>query len=183
MSPTDVPPEHPQDTLDPHERIAELEQALAEAEARATQARDAQLRAAADLENTRRRLEREAQTSARFAAEGLLRELLSVVDSLELGIKAAERPEAQVQALVDGMTLTHKQFDALLEKQGVTVVDPAGQAFDPEVHQAMSMIESADVPPNHVLSVMQKGYQLHGRLLRPAMVVVAKAPADGAGGA
>ncbi len=179
MSPTDMSQDLPPEAQDPQQRIAELEKALADAHAQADQTRDAQLRAAAELENSRRRLEREAQNSARFAAEGLLRELLNVVDSLELGIKAAERPDAQMPALLDGMALTHKQFGSLLEKQGVTVVDPAGQPFDPELHQAMSMIESGDVAPNHVLSVMQKGYQLHGRLLRPAMVVVAKAPTGG----
>lgn len=179
MSQNDVPNEPAPEVSDTPDRIAALEQALADAEARAEQSREAQLRAAAELDNTRRRLEREAQNTARFAAEGLLRDLLSVVDSLELGLKAAERPEAQIQALTDGMALTHKQFGSLLEKQGVTVIDPAGQPFDPEAHQAMSMIESADVAPNHVLSVMQKGYLLHGRLLRPAMVVVAKAPTNG----
>lgn len=157
-------------------RVIVLEQALAEAETQAAQAKDAQLRAAAELENTRRRLERDAQNSARFGAENLLKELLTVADSLDLGLKATEKPEADTQSLADGMALTQRQLVALLEKQGVTAVDPHGEPFNPELHQAMSMVESLDVAANHVLAVMQKGYQLHGRLLRPAMVIVAKAP-------
>lgn len=155
---------------DPQVRIAELEAELATA-------RDQQLRALADLDNTRRRLERDAQATARYAAENVLRELLGICDSLELGLKAAQAGEGPAQALVEGMELTHRQLQALLEKQGVRAVDPVGEPFNPDAHQAMSMVESAEVPPNHVLSVMQKGYRLHDRLLRPAMVMVAKAPA------
>lgn len=162
-------------------RVVVLERALAEAEQAAAQAREAQLRAAAELENTRRRLEREAQNSARFAAEGLLRELLAIADSLELGLKAAETAGADGRGLADGMALTQRQLVALLEKQGVKPINPQGAAFNPDLHQAMSLVESAEVPPNHVLGVMQKGYLLHERLLRPAMVVVAKAPATSVG--
>lgn len=158
-------------------QIVALEAALAEAEQAAVQAKDAQLRAAADFENTRRRLERDAQRTAQYATENLLRELLAVADSVELGLKAARKPDAEVAALTEGMDLTQRQVTSFLEKQGVTALDPAGQPFNPDEQQAMSMIESADVAPNHVLAVMQKGYRLHDRLLRPAMVIVAKAPA------
>lgn len=167
----------PETEIPAEAKVVALEQALAEAEQAVAQAREAQLRAAAELENTRRRLEREAQNSARFAAEGLLRELLAIADSLELGLKAAEGAGAEGRGLADGMALTQRQLVALLEKQGVRSVDPAGAPFNPDLHQAMSLVESTEVAPNHVLSVMQKGYQLHERLLRPAMVVVAKAPA------
>lgn len=160
-------------------KVVALEDALAAAERQAETAREAQLRAAAELENTRRRLERDAQKTAQFAAEGLLRSLLEVADSVELGLKAARKPDAEAAALVEGMELTQRQITSFFEKQGVQPIDPAGQPFNPDQHQAMSMIESDDAPPNHVLAVMQKGYALHDRLLRPAMVVVAKAPAAG----
>lgn len=157
---------------------AALQAQLAAAEARAAAAKDAQLRAMADLDNARRRLERDFQTSLRYANEGLLRELLSVCDSLELGLKAAEGadPQTQAKALIEGKQLTYRQLMAVLEKHGVRQLDPKGEPFDPEQHQAMSMVESAEVPPNHVLQVMQKGYRLHDRLLRPATVIVARAP-------
>jgi molecular chaperone GrpE len=158
--------------------LASLQAQLLQAEARAATARDAQLRAIAELDNVRRRLEREFQTGLKYANENLLRELVSVCDSLELGLKAAEKADMQDQAkaLVEGKQLTYRQLMALLEKNGVRQLDPAGKPFNPDQHQAMSMVESAEVPPNHVLNVMQKGYTLHDRLLRPATVVVAKAP-------
>ncbi|MEC9363706.1 MAG: nucleotide exchange factor GrpE [Pseudomonadota bacterium] len=140
-------------------------------------AREAQLRAMAELENTRRRLERDAQNTLKFANEKLIGDLLAVCDSLELGLKAAAEAGESGKALADGMQLTWRQLMSVLEKHGVRQVDPSGQPFNPDFHQAMTMVESADVAPNHVLSVMQKGYTLHERLLRPAMVVVAKAPA------
>ena len=152
---------------------------IAELEAETQSARDAQLRAIADMENTRRRLERDAQNSLKFANEKLIGDLLAVCDSLELGLKAAAEAGENGKALADGMQLTWRQLMSVLEKHGIRQVDPTGQPFNPDFHQAMTMVESADVAPNHVLSVMQKGYTLHERLLRPAMVVVAKAPAVG----
>lgn len=159
------------------DELALLRAQLADAEARVEAAKDAQLRAAADLENTRRRLERDAASSLKYAAEKLLAELLAVADSLELGLKAAENADAATQAMAEGMNLTYRQLMSVLEKNGVKQIDPVGSPFNPDFHQAMSMAESADVPANHVLSVMQKGYSLHERLLRPAMVIVARAPA------
>lgn len=165
----------PQETTPEADWVA-LTAALADAETRAASARDAQLRAVADTENLRRRLERDAANTLKYAAEKILSDLLAVADSLELGLKAAELPDAQVSALREGMALTHRQLMASLEKNGVKQLDPKGEPFNPDAHQAMTMIESMDVAPNHVLEVMQKGYKLHERLLRPAMVVVAKAP-------
>lgn len=167
----------PETEMPAEAKVVALEAALAEAEQAAAQAREAQLRAVAELENTRRRLEREAHNSVRFAAESLLRDLLAVADSLELGLKAAEAADAGDRSIADGMALTQRQLAAVLEKQGVRPINPEKAPFNPDLHQAMSMVETAEVAPNHVLSVMQKGYQLHERLLRPAMVVVAKAPA------
>jgi molecular chaperone GrpE len=181
----DTPENRPSEETDPasadpvSDPVAALQAKLLEAEARAATARDAQLRAIAELDNVRRRLERELQTGLKYANENLLRELVNICDSLELGLKAAENPEVQAQAkaLIEGKQLTYKQLMALLEKNGVRQLDPKGKPFNPDHHQAMSMVESTAVPANHVLDVMQKGYTLHDRLLRPAMVVVAKAPA------
>ncbi|SEP62398.1 molecular chaperone GrpE [Solimonas aquatica] len=159
-----------------NDELAVLKAALADAEARAQAAKDAQLRAAADLENTRRRLERDAASSLKYAAEKLLGELLSVADSLELGLKAAAGAEGPAKAMAEGVELTYRQLMSVLEKNGVKQINPEGQPFNPEFHQAMTMAPSDQLPANHVLSVMQKGYSLHERLLRPAMVVVAKAP-------
>ena len=164
--------------LSPDAEIAALKAALAEAEARAAAARDSQLRAVAETENVRRRLERDAASTLKYANERVLGELLAIADSLELGLQAAAKPDAQAQALSEGMQLTHRQLMAALEKNGVKQLDPKGEPFNPDAHQAVTMVESTTVAANHVLEVMQKGYKLHERLLRPAMVVVAKAPAE-----
>jgi molecular chaperone GrpE len=165
---------------DPHAEIAALSQELEQARAEVAAAKDAQLRAAADLENTRRRLERDAASSLKFANERVLGDLLAVADSLELGLKAAGEGEGSAKALADGMQLTYRQLMSVLEKHGVKQIDPTGQPFNPDHHQAMTLAESAELPPNHVVSTMQKGYLLHERLLRPAMVVVSRAPATAA---
>jgi molecular chaperone GrpE len=179
MNDTPETPTEKADEGDQADPLAALQVQLADAEARAAAARDAQLRAAAELDNIRRRLERELQTGLKYANESLLRELVNICDSLELGLKAAESAEVkdQAKALIEGKQLTYKQLMALLEKNGVKQLDPKGKPFNPDQHQAMSAVESRDVPPNHVLSVMQKGYTLHDRLLRPATVVITKAPA------
>lgn len=162
--------------IDPASDIDALRAELETVRAQAEQSRQDHLRALADIENTRRRLQREAQTSLKYAAEGLLGELLAVCDSLELGLKAASGAEASLQAMAEGMQLTHRQLIGVLEKHGVGTVDPVGQPFNPELHQAMTLVETADTAPNHVHGVLQKGYTLHERLLRPAMVTVARAP-------
>ena len=155
--------------------IMSLQSQLNEAQAAAAAAKDAQLRAAAEAENRIRRAERDAGNSIKFAAENVLKDLLTVTDSLELGIKAAgPEPVGVAKALVDGMNMTLKQLLSALEKHGVKQLDPEGRPFNAEHHQAMSMAPAGEVPPNHVLSVMQKGYLLHERLLRPALVIVAQ---------
>lgn len=153
-----------------------LKTQLQDAQATAAAARDAQLRAAAEAENRIRRAESEAAKARKFAAEDVLREFLGVADSLELGLKAAgTAPEGAAKALAEGMQMTARQLLASLERQGVKQLDPVGQPFNAEQHQAMTMAASSEVPANHVLSVMQKGYSLHERLLRPALVVVSTA--------
>jgi molecular chaperone GrpE len=159
------------------DEIRTLKIQLAEAEKQAAALKDQHLRSIAELDNVRKRAEREIATGVKYGAERLLGELLSVCDSLELGLKAAAAPEASARSIADGLELTYKQLLTFFDKQGVKPVDPAGQPFNPELHEAVSAIESTEAAPNHVLKVMQKGYRLHERLLRPAMVVVARAPA------
>lgn len=156
-------------------QLEALHAKLAEAEIAAANARDQHLRAVAEIENVRKRGEREIDNARKYGAEKVLGDLLAVADSLDLGLKAAAAPEATAKAIAEGMALTHKQLAAFFEKHGVVVVDPAGEPFNPDFHEAVSAIPSADVPANHVISVMQKGYRLRERLLRPAMVMVARA--------
>ena len=145
---------------------AELEAVQAEL----TKLREDTLRDRADLENQRKRLERERDMARKFANERLLSDLLPVIDSLEAGLVAA----GDVTALRQGIELTLRQLVKVTADNGLVVVDPAGQPFNPEHHQAMSTVDSAEHPPGHVVQVYQKGWLLNDRLLRPALVVVAK---------
>lgn len=159
--------------------------------AQLAEAQDKALRATAELDNVRKRAEREVSGAYKYALERALGDLLPVADSLEQGLKiaAASQDDRQdggsaargmdagaAKAILDGMALTQKQLLTFLEKHGVKIIDPQGQPFTADKHEAVSMVESSEVPANHVLSVMQKGYSLHERLLRPAMVMVAKEP-------
>ncbi|HET9048656.1 MAG TPA: nucleotide exchange factor GrpE [Chiayiivirga sp.] len=150
------------DELDLAMRVAELEQAL-------LQVREEQLRERAEMDNLRKRVIREAEQSRRFANEKLLADLLPVFDSLEAGLAA----DGSNDKLREGVELTLRQLSRVAESNGLVVVDPAGQAFDPERHQAMSMVPVAGVAAGSVVQVYQKGYVLNERLLRPALVVVA----------
>ena len=160
----------------PPDEIETLKAQLAAAEQKAAENWDKALRAAAELENVRRRVERESANLQKYALERILADLITVTDSLELGLRAVAGENEETRKHLEGLQLTHKQLWATLERYGVSLIDPQGQPFNPEFHEAVSMLESAEVAPNHVLSVMQKGYKLHDRLLRPAMVVVARAP-------
>ncbi|ROH90970.1 nucleotide exchange factor GrpE [Stagnimonas aquatica] len=165
----------PEPGLSPEAELARLRDQLAEAQLALTAARDAQLRAAAEAENRIRRAENEAAKARKFASEEVLKDFLHITDSLELGLKAAGTvPDGVAKALVDGVQMTLKQLLSALEKHGVRQIDPHGQPFNAEHHQAMSMAPGGELPANHVLSVMQKGYSLHDRLLRPALVVVSQ---------
>jgi len=158
-----------------------LEQQLAEAQAQVEQQRDAMLRALADAENARKRFQAEAANAQKYALERFAEALLPVIDSLEA---ALANPEASPQALRDGVQLTLRQMTAAMEKARVSAIAPvAGERFDPYRHQAMATVESPPGEtrePNTVVAVMQKGYQLHDRVLRPALVTVAK-PVEKAG--
>lgn len=135
------------------------------------------LRAKADLDNLRRRAERDLEQAHRYGLERFVQELLPVKDSLELGLSASQGAEGEaLKGLREGMELTRKMLQNALEKFGVKELSPQGERFNPELHQAMSVQERADAEPNTVLLVCQKGYLLHDRLIRPAMVIVSKAP-------
>lgn len=149
-------------------RIEELEEQLAHA-------KDHTLRAHAEAMNTKRRAEQDVEKAHKFALEKFVNELIPVVESLEKGIESAEQGEGQHETMLEGMRLTHKQLLDALAKFNVEQVNPEGQPFDPNFHQAISMVPNPDVEPNTVMNVFQKGYTLHGRVIRPAMVVVSKA--------
>jgi molecular chaperone GrpE len=140
-------------------------------------ARDAALRAQAEAQNAGRRAEKDVEKARKFALERFTGELLPVLDNLERALEAAVADDATVQPIAEGVELTLKSFQDVMGKFSVVVVDPQGEPFDPNVHQAMSMVENNDVEPNTVIAVMQKGYTLNGRLVRPAMVMVSKSGA------
>lgn len=156
--------------------LAAAEKARAQAEAQAARLRDDLLRAMAELENFRKRCAREIEAVRQFGVERFAAELLPVADSLALGIEAGAA--AGAEKLLEGQQATLRLLEKAFERAGIGVVDPAGQPFDPSLHEAMGMRESAEHPPHTVLQVVQKGWQLNGRLLRPARVIVSSAPAD-----
>ena len=153
-----------------------LRTALTEAETRADESRNALLRAVAEADNARKRAQRDIEAAGRFGAERLAADLLEVADSLELGIAAGGGADAA--RLVEGMEATQRLLAKALERAGVALVDPQGQPFNPQLHEAMTTQESLEAAPGTVLAVIQKGYTLNGRLLRPARVVVSRAAAN-----
>ncbi len=163
---------------DTDRRIAELEGQLQEMQAAVREHEDRFLRAKAEVENVRRRADNDIANARKFSIDQFAAEMLNVRDSLELA-RAVELKESDHEALSrmqEGLDLTLKQMDAAFAKFAIEVIDPkAGEKLDPQRHQALTMQESAEVPPNHILAVIQKGYALHERLLRPATVIVAKA--------
>ncbi|HTD30524.1 MAG TPA: nucleotide exchange factor GrpE [Steroidobacteraceae bacterium] len=155
--------------------LERLQQALSESEERAKSHWEQYLRAVADLDNVRKRAQRDIESANRYGLEKIAQELLPVRDSLELAVQNAARSD--VQHLVAGQQATLALLARALEKFGVRVIDPQGEPFDPERHEAMMTQESATAEPNSVLQVVQPGYELNGRLLRPARVIVAREPA------
>ena len=137
--------------------------------------RDLALRAEAEMQNLQRRTVRDVENAHKFGVEKFVQNLLPVVDSLE---KAIESTGDNTDAIAQGVRLCHKLMVDTLVKEGVEIIDPVGEPFDPNEQQAMSMVENPDMEPNSVLAVVQKGCKLNGRLVRPAMVMVTKAPAD-----
>jgi molecular chaperone GrpE len=161
---------------EPGGEIQAMRQALATAEESARTQRDLYLRAAAELDNVRKRAQRDIENAHRYAIEDLAAELLAVRDGLELGVRNGATADART--LLEGQEATLKLLDRTFEKFSVKQLDPAGERFDPTLHEAVLMQESGAAAPNTVLQVVQPGYELKGRLLRPARVIVAKA-ADG----
>jgi molecular chaperone GrpE len=155
--------------------IATLTQQLQAAEHQAESYKDNLLRVRAETENARKRMERDLDNARKFALEKIATELLSVNDSLELGVEAAAKENASLESVQEGMSLTLKQLQNILEKFGILEINPANQKFDPQFHEAMAMQAVPNVESGTVLFVAQKGYQLNERLLRPARVIVAKA--------
>lgn len=154
--------------------LERLQQALAEAEERAKSHWDQYLRALAELDNVRKRAQRDIEAANRYGLEKFAAELLPVKDSLELAVQNAA--QAKPGSLKEGQEATLKLLSQALERIGVGVIDPEGQPFDPERHEAMMTQESSSAEPNSVIKVIQPGYELNGRLLRPARVIVARAP-------
>lgn len=158
------------------QELSEVEQLQAEIEklqAEVADTKDQALRVQAEAQNIRRRAEADVEKAHKFGQEKFAQEVLTVLDNLERALAAAPEDEA-TKAIREGVEMTHQGLVSSLAKFKVETVDPQGEAFNPEHHQAMSMVENAEVPPNTVIAVMQKGYTLHGRLLRPAMVMVSK---------
>jgi len=157
------------------ELIASLEKKLAAAEARVIEQRDGVLRNKAEMENVRRRATQDVEKAHKFALDKFANELLPVMDNMDLALSHADRENETLKPMIEGIELTLKTLTSAVEKFGVQGIDPKGETFDPNKHQAMSMIDDPQAKPNTVVAVMQKGYELNGRLLRPAMVVIAKA--------
>jgi molecular chaperone GrpE len=149
-----------------------LEQ-LAEAEKKAAENWELLLRTRAEMENVRKRTEKDLENAHKYGMEKFVNEMLPVKDSMEMGIAAQD---ATVESLHEGMKLTMNMFNNTFVKLGVIEINPENEPFDPELHQAMTMQETDEVEPNTVIAVMQKGYTLNGRLVRPAMVMVSKKP-------
>lgn len=167
----------PGEAEDAAAKEARLAAELAEVRAEAEKNRDLYLRERAERDNYRKRMQREKEDLARFANENLLREFLPILDNLERAVSHAAKESENGTGLLEGVAMTVDQFKKVLEKFGVVAVDAVGQPFDPAWHEAMGQMESAEYPPNTVVQELQKGYTLNDRLLRPALVLVAKAPA------
>ena len=174
-------PTHEHENAQPHteasesnanEREQEVDKQLEEAQQQAVEYHDKILRMQAEMDNLRKRTERDVSNAHKYAVEKFANELLQVKDSLELGLSAEDIDVAKLQ---EGTKLTLKMLSNAFEKFSIEELNPVGEAFDPNLHEAMTMQESTEHEPNTVLTVMQKGYTLHGRLIRPAMVIVAKA--------
>ncbi|WED21306.1 nucleotide exchange factor GrpE [Vibrio sp. JC009] len=155
-------------------KIAQLEAALLSSEAKVKEQQDSVLRAKAEVDNMRRRTEQEIDKARKYALNKFAEELLPVIDNLERAISHADMENEAVKPVVEGVELTHKTFIDTVAKFGLKEINPEGQPFNPEFHQAMSIQESEDFEPNTVMFVMQKGYELNGRVVRPAMVMVSK---------
>ena len=140
--------------------------------------KEALLRSQADLQNSRRRAERDIENAHKYAIEKFIKDLLAVLDSMDRALELAATTDGFDMSMLEGTQMTHKLLLDTVSRHGVEAIDPVGEPFDPQQHQAMSMMESEDQEPNTVTAVMQKGYKLEGRVIRAAMVVVTKPKAN-----
>jgi molecular chaperone GrpE len=161
-------------------KLEQLQQALSQAEERARSLHDQYVRTLAEIENVRKRAQRDVESASRYGLEKFAVELLPVKDSLQLGVENA--PRADTRSLAEGQEATLKLLNKAFEKLGINELNPLGQPFDPTHHEALTAQESATAEPNSVLQVVQRGYELNGRLLRPARVIVAKSPEQNTSG-
>jgi molecular chaperone GrpE len=157
------------------DELQEMQNALSKAEQELVLHRDAMLRMQAEMENTRKRLIRDQEKSRKFALERIMKDLLQVRDSMERGLEA-DAESASAETLLEGQALTLKMLAKVMQDHDLELVDPKGEAFNPEFHEAMTVQPSAELEENSVMEVLQKGYKLHDRLVRPAMVVVSRKP-------
>lgn len=158
--------------------LMDLQYALREAEQEAAEQRDAMVRMQAEMENLRKRLVRDLERSRKRALEDFMNDLLPVLDSFARGLEVADA-SATVESLKEGQALILRMLQQAMEKHGLVEIDPAGETFDPELHEAISMLPSPEHPENAVVDVVQKGYRLNDRLVRPARVVVSSGPPQG----
>lgn len=156
------------------ESVEELAEELEQAQQKVKEYWEQILRLKAEIDNNRKRCEREVEQAHKYAVKNFVEDLLPVTDSLELGIQASQQENATLETIREGMQMTMDLFKKILKKHGIEEIHPIGEKFNPEHHQAMSQQESGEHEPNTVMSVMQKGYLLNDRLVRPAMVVVSK---------
>tara|TARA_R100001377_G_scaffold26310_1_gene14216 strand:- start:541 stop:1158 length:618 start_codon:yes stop_codon:yes gene_type:complete len=165
---------------DEQSQLIETMQKLVQAESVIAHQKDEVLRVQAEMQNLRRRTEQDIEKAHKFGQERLSNELLAVMDNLERALQVdMDREDESVKALLQGVELTLKSFVDCFRKFGIEQIDPLGEPFDPQLHQAMTLQENPNVEPDTVTAVMQKGYTLHGRVIRPAMVMVSKAPEGG----
>ena len=169
----EVSPENEQASVESAGEVDSISEVLQEEIA---QLKEQILRAQADAQNARRRAEQDVEKARKFALEKFVNDLLPVADNLERAIAAGDKESESQKAVLEGVELTLKSLLDTLAKYQVEAINPEGEPFNPEEHQAMSMVPNPDVEPNTVLNVFQKGYRLNGRLVRPAMVVVSSAP-------
>lgn len=169
-----VAPEQTESASQPEVNVESLVAELEQVRARAAEMQDQALRVSAEMQNVRRRAERDVENAHKYALEKFSTDLLPVMDSLERGLQAAGGDES-TQAVREGVELTLRILTDVMRKYGVEAVESVGQPFNPSLHEAMSMVPSPDHAPNTVMAVLQKGYTLNGRLVRPAMVIVAAA--------
>lgn len=164
---------------EPLDPVTRLQQEIESARAEAGKNWDLYLRERAEMENLRKRHQRDREEALRFANDRLLREMIPVLDNLERAVNHAGQGDAGNQSLLEGVNMTINQFRKALEDFGVKAISAIGSEFNPNLHQAMGHIESTEQAPNTVVTEFQKGYLLHDRLLRPSLVMVAKAPGPG----